>query len=125
MRYLIDTHVLLWWLDDNVSLSSIAKDTISNPNNVIFLSAVSTWEIAIKKALGKLVAPDNLENVILDCNFTPLPVTIKHTLYLENIDNHHDDPFDRLLISQAITENLVFITRDNKIQQYQIPIIKA
>lgn len=125
MRYLLDTHVLLWWLDDSSRLSNLAKEIIIDPNNLIFVSSVSTWEITIKKASGKLIAPDNLEKTILDCSFRALPITIKHTLHLENLDKYHSDPFDRLLICQAITENLILITSNTLIEKYQISTLKA
>jgi PIN domain nuclease of toxin-antitoxin system len=125
VSYLLDTHVLLWWLEDNPTLAAESKKIISNPNNLVFVSPVSTWEITIKKALGKLDAPDNLEQVISECGFDNLPITIRHTIYVENLENHHEDPFDRLLISQAIIENLSIITRDNKIIQYKVPTVIA
>ena len=80
MSYLLDTHVLLWWLEDNPTLAAESKKIISNPNNLVFVSPVSTWEITTKKALGKLDASDNLEQVILECCFDNLPITIKHTI---------------------------------------------
>ena len=125
MSYLLDTHTLLWWLEDNPTLTQISKRIISNPNNLIFVSPVNTWEITIKKALGKIEAPNNLEQVILECGFDHLPITIKHTIFVENLENPHEDPFDRLLIAQAITEELTIITRDSKITQYKVPTILA
>jgi hypothetical protein len=125
MSYLLDTHTFIWWIEDNLNLSYQSKQIISNPNNLIFISAVNTWEITIKKSLGKLNVPGNLEEIILQCGFDVLPITIKHTLYIENLDKHHDDPFDRLLISQAIIENLTIITRDEKIIKYKVPYILA
>jgi PIN domain nuclease of toxin-antitoxin system len=123
MSYLLDTHTLLWWLEDNPVLSTKAKKIISNPNNLVFVSPVNSWEITIKKALGKLIAPDNLEQVILKSGFDVLPINITHTIFIENLPNHHEDPFDRLLIAQAMTEKLTIITRDSKIAQYQVPTI--
>jgi PIN domain nuclease of toxin-antitoxin system len=125
MSYLLDTHTFIWWIEDNLNLSYQSKQIISNPNNLIFISAVNTWEITIKKSLGKLNVPGNLEEIILQCGFDVLPIAIKHTLFIENLDKHHDDPFDRLLISQAIIENLTIITRDEKIIKYKVPYILA
>jgi PIN domain nuclease of toxin-antitoxin system len=125
MSYLLDTHTFIWWIEDNLNLSYQSKQIISNPNNLIFVSAVNTWEITIKKSLGKLNVPGNLEEIILQCGFDVLPIAIKHTLFIENLDKHHDDPFDRLLISQAIIENLTIITRDEKIIKYKVPYILA
>ncbi|WP_417905279.1 type II toxin-antitoxin system VapC family toxin [Candidatus Tisiphia endosymbiont of Micropterix aruncella] len=125
MSYLLDTHTLLWWLEDNPTLTVESRKIISNPNNLIFVSSVNSWEITIKKALGKLEAPNNLEQVILESGFYHLPININHTIFVEKLENYHDDPFDRLLISQAIIEGLTIITRDNKITQYSVPIIIA
>lgn len=125
MSYLLDTHTFIWWIEDNLNLSYQSKQIISNPNNLIFISAVNTWEITIKKSLGKLNVPGNLEEIILQCGFDILPITIKHTLSIEHLDKYHDDPFDRLLISQAIIENLTIITRDEKIIKYKVPYILA
>ena len=125
MSYLLDTHTFIWWIEDNLNLSYQSKQIISNPNNLIFVSAVNTWEITIKKSLGKLNVPGNLEEIIYQCGFDVLPITIKHTLFIENLDKYHDDPFDRLLISQAIIENLTIITRDEKIIKYKVPYILA
>ena len=80
MSYLLDTHTFIWWIQDNLNLSYKSKEVISNPNNLIFVSSVNTWEITIKKSLGKLKVPDNLESIILKCGFEVLPITIKHTL---------------------------------------------
>ena len=124
MNYLLDTHVLLWWLADS-PISIQAKNAISNPQNIIFVSSVTTWEIVIKKSLGKLQAPDNLEETIKACSFLPLPITIGHSIAISNLPQVHDDPFDRMLVAQAISEKLAIITRDNIIPDYQIPIIKA
>ena len=123
MSYLLDTHTFIWWIQDNLNLSYKSKEVISNPNNLIFVSSVNTWKITIKKSLGKIKVPDNLESIILKCGFEVLPITIKHTLYIENLENYHDDPFDRLLISQAIIENLTLITRDERIIKYKVPYI--
>ena len=125
MGYLLATHTFIWWIQDNLNLSYQSKQIISNPNNLIFISAVNTWEITIKKSLGKLNVLGNLEEIILQCGFDVLPIAIKHTLFIENLDKHHDDPFDRLLISQAIIENLTIITRDEKIIKYKVPYILA
>ena len=125
MSYLLDTHILLWWLEDNKNLSAEAKKVISNPNNLIFVSAVNTWEITIKKALGKLESPDNIESIIKECGFEQLPINIVHTTSIEKLEKFHEDPFDRLLIAQSIHENLTLITRDNKILQYQVKTLKA
>ena len=125
MSYLLDTHTLLWWLDENPTLSTKATTIISSPQNIIFVSAVSAWEISIKKSLGKLVAPEDLEEAIAYNNFSPLPITIKDGNKAGRLPNYHNDPFDRMLIAQAINNDLTIITRDSKFPQYQVKTILA
>ena len=125
MKYLLDTHVLLWWLDNNPKLSLPVKDTISNPLNMIFVSSVSTWEINIKKSLGKLTVPDNITDIIKQCGFIELPITIDHSCIIGILVPIHQDPFDRMLIAQAIGEDLFLITSDMMIQKYPIATVKA
>ncbi len=125
MSYLLDTHTLLWWLDENSILSTEAKIIISSPQNIIFVSAVTAWEISIKKAIGKLEAPDDLEEAIAYNNFIPLEITIKDGNNAGKLPNYHNDPFDRMLIAQAMNNHLTIITRDSKIPQYQVKTILA
>jgi PIN domain nuclease of toxin-antitoxin system len=116
----LDTHVLLWWLDDPRLLSKPAKKAISDGRNSVYVSAAVAWEIAIKKALGKLDAPDDLEGVIAANRFLPLPVTIPHALAVLSLPDHHRDPFDRLLIAQALHEGFRLVTRDVEIAKYPV-----
>jgi PIN domain nuclease of toxin-antitoxin system len=125
MSYLLDTHTLLWWLSENPLLSTQAKIIISTPENLIFVSAASAWEISIKKAIGKLDAPDDLEQAIVYNNFIPLEITIKDGDLAGKLPNYHNDPFDRMLIAQAMNNNLTIITKDSKIPQYQVKTIRA
>ena len=98
MRLLLDTHALLWWLADE-GLSPQARDAIADPDNLVAVSAVSAWEISIKKALGKLAAPDDLEQQIHAGGFTELPISIAHGIAAVRLARHHEDPFDRVLIA--------------------------
>src|SRR5262249_51657678 len=100
MTLLLDTHVLLWWLDGTSELSRQAQKAIEDSRNIVYVSAAVAWEIAIKKALGKLDAPDDLETVMEACRFLPLPITIAHSLAVEKLPPYHRDPFDRLLIAR-------------------------
>ncbi|BAZ54307.1 PilT domain-containing protein (plasmid) [Nostoc sp. NIES-4103] len=124
-NYLLDTHTLLWWLNNEPKLSTDARQIISNPENIIFVSAVSAWEISIKKAIGKLSAPDNLEEAISVNCFEPLLITIKHGSKAGSLPNYHNDPFDRMLIAQAMSENLIIISRDTQFSQYGVSVIPA
>jgi len=95
MKLLLDTHVVLWWLDDQNLIAEEAVEAISEPENQVLVSAVTAWEIAIKRALGKLTAPHNLEAVIASAGFDQLPITLPHALGIEALPGHHRDPFDR------------------------------
>ena len=119
-RYLIDTHILLWWLSNDKKLPKKIDDLIANPSNSIIVSAVTAWEIAIKKSLNKLQAPDNLEEILEENNITVLSMSIEHALYVEHLPSIHQDPFDRLLIAQCIIEELIFVTADTIIPKYDI-----
>jgi PIN domain nuclease of toxin-antitoxin system len=125
MILLLDTHVLLWWLENPKQLSKPAKKAIENGGNPVYVSAAVAWEIAVKKALGKLDAPDDLEGAIAANRFLPLPITIPHALAVLSLPNHHRDPFDRLLIAQALHEGFRLVTRDAEIAKYPVPQIVA
>lgn len=126
MNLILDTHVLLWWLDDPTNLlSKEASTAIKEPDNRIVISVVSAWEIAIKKTLGKLESPDNLKEVIVDSGFELMPIDYEHAWQVKDLPSHHRDPFDRLLISQAKTESLTLVTRDSWLQTYSVPILEA
>ena len=125
MSYLLDTHTLLWWLANNPTLSPSAQEVIANPNNLIFVSAVSAWEISIKKAIGKLEAPSDLLTVIKRNQFEPLPISIEDGLEAGALPNYHNDPFDRMLIAQAVGHKLIIITRDKKFKQYEVSLLSA
>ena len=122
MRLLLDTHALLWWLADE-GLSSQTRDAIADPANLMAVSAASAWEIAIKKALGKLTAPDDLEQQVHAGGFVPLPINIAHGIAAGQLARHHDDPFDRMLIAQAIAEGLTIVTRDKRFEDYGVALM--
>ena len=119
MRLLLDTHVLIWWLAEDERLSKRIRKQIINPENIVFVSAISACEIAIKKSLGKLSVPDDLEIQIEQQSFEVLPITIKHGLYLEKLPFHHKDPFDRILIAQAKIDSLTIVSYDRKFSLYE------
>jgi len=125
MSYLLDTHTLLWWLDNNPTLSPLAQEVIANPNNLILVSAVSAWEISIKKAIGKLEAPSDLSSAMKRNRFEPLPISIQNGLEAGALPNYHNDPFDRMLIAQALSHKLTIITRDDQFEQYNVSLLSA
>lgn len=123
MRLLLDTHALLWWLDDNKALSAQAQGAIRDGRNVVFVSAATAWEVSIKQALGKLQAPDDLEDALVANRFRPLPITINHAIAAGRLPRHHDDPFDRMLVAQARAEQLTLVTHDPQIRLYDVPVL--
>lgn len=123
MNLLLDTHVLLWWLDDHPSLSEAGRSAIADPNNLIILSAVVIWEIRIKQALGKLeIAPD-FYHVIKKQGFELLSVTSDHAYAVGDLPLHHRDPFDRMIIAQAKLEGFSVITHDLIFKKYGVPVL--
>lgn len=125
MRLLLDTHVVLWWLDDPTRISEAAKEAIRAPENAAYVSAATVWEIIIKQALGKLEAPSDLAPALRDCQFSPLPVTFEHAIAVRNLPLHHRDPFDRMLIAQATVDGLTIVTRDSDILRYPVSHLLA
>lgn len=125
MRILLDTHFLLWWLDDAPELGDTARVVISQPENLIFYSAASLWELRIKESTGKLELPENFSAILQSEPFEALAVTIKHTEALRGLPLHHRDPFDRMLIAQAVSEKLTLLTRDEHIPLYEVASITA
>jgi PIN domain nuclease of toxin-antitoxin system len=120
LKLLLDTHILLWWLSKSPQLSPAETEVITDPNNIVLVSAAASWEIAVKTMIGKLETPTDLPAALAANNFLELPITIEHTQYLYQLPPHHHDPFDRIMIAQAIAESLVFLTRDAKILLYPI-----
>jgi PIN domain nuclease of toxin-antitoxin system len=124
VRALVDTHVLIWWLSDLTLLSPAAQTVIGDDQNEIFVSAVSVWEIAIKYKAGKLpnVAPlmTNLEGAILSEGFAPLPVTMRDGERAGSLPVHHKDPFDRMLIAQALAGSLTLISNERLFDRYGV-----
>ena len=125
MRLLLHTHTFLWWLSDWERISESARAAIADPNNEVLVSAVTGWEIGIKKARGRLVAPDNLAAVVEEKRFEHLSLTFAHAERAAALPPHHRDPFDRMLIAQAQAEGLVLVTRDSRIADYEVATMGA
>lgn len=124
-KFLIDTHIFIWAMDNSPRLTKIIKDLISNPKNEVYLSVVSIWEIMIKRSSGNLKTPAKIIEGIKAAGFDILPIEAEHALALEQLPDYHKDPFDRMLIAQARSENMVLITSDSKIWKYGQKILKA
>jgi PIN domain nuclease of toxin-antitoxin system len=124
MNLLLDTHVLLWWLDDHLALSQGARKAIEDQENLVFVSAVTLWEIRIKEALGKLELPADFGDVLRAQPFLFLDIAVNHANAIAELPDHHRDPFDRMRIAQAGTENLVVVTHDKHFKGYDVPLIE-
>ena len=121
MQYLIDTHVFLWFVSQSKELSPTARTLIENGKNEVFISIASLWEISIKTAIGKLTINGKYETVIDDVNDNSmqiLPINFAHTVEQNHLPFHHRDPFDRIIISRAIVENIDFISADAIFDDY-------
>lgn len=121
-RLLVDTHALLWWLVDDPSLSAQARDLIRSPVSEPLVSAATLWEIAIKKSLGKLVVPEDLPTHIEEQGFGYLVVQPAHAWQVRELPFHHRDPFDRVLIAQALVEQLPVVTADPRFDDYGVDV---
>jgi PIN domain nuclease of toxin-antitoxin system len=117
---LLDTHVLLWWLADDYRLTPAMREAITDPATSVTVSAVSAWEMSIKAALGKLSIPDDLVHQLEQHGFDALPVTAEDGLVAGALPRHHDDPFDRMLIAQALRRRLVLVTADRRFADYDV-----
>lgn len=123
MRILLDTHILLWWLADDPGLPTQAAVAITNPDTEVVVSAVTALEIAIKKALGRLDAPDDLLSALIANEFDTLPITVEHAMAAGRLPLHHSDPFDRMLIAQARKEGLTLVSVDERLGQYDVDLL--
>jgi PIN domain nuclease of toxin-antitoxin system len=114
--------VVLWWLLDDPTLSAEVKDMLDHKPDA-FLSAATTWEVAIKQATGKLKGPKDLPERLRDSGLVEIPITIEHSIVAGRLPRLHNDPFDRMLIAQAMHENLTLMTRDSEIQRYKVAVM--
>ncbi len=125
MRLLLDSHVLLWWLEDDRRLSGDTIEAIESDAEAVLVSAVSIWEIEIKRLAGRLPAPAQLLDQVEDLGFLPLDITPDHALDAARLPRHHGDPFDRLLVAQAQAEAATLVTDDATLAAYDVPTIRA
>ena len=125
MRLLLDTHVMLWALARPKELASPARDALRDPGNMVFASVVSAWEAEIKRALGKLRAPEDLSEELRRSRFTELALRLHHVRALRDLPSLHRDPFDRMLLAQAKADGLTLVTRDERLGDYGVPLLPA
>lgn len=125
MKLLLDTHLLLWAAGNSPRLSTVARNLIEDPDNTLFFSAVSLWEISIKRSLGHpdfLVAPRVLRRGLLDNSYSELQINSDHAVAIESLPPIHKDPFDRMLVAQAIAEGITLLTAGVLVAQYPGPV---
>jgi PIN domain nuclease of toxin-antitoxin system len=122
VRLIIDTHAALWLLGEDKRLSSSADQMLTDVSNEVLLSAAVVWEVAIKQSLGKLDAPDGFSALLMDAGAMPLPVTIEHAGAVGSLPWHHRDPFDRLLVAQAMLENAAIVSSDDRLRAYDVRV---
>jgi PIN domain nuclease of toxin-antitoxin system len=122
VKLLIDTHAALWLLDEDTRLSPGADRMLTDPANEVLLSAAVVWEVAIKQSLGKLDAPEGFSSMLIDGGATALPVSIEHARAVATLPWHHRDPFDRLLVAQARSEDAVVVSGDERLRAYDVRV---
>ena len=122
-RLLVDTHVLLWWLADDRKLKAHIRALLAAPENLVFVSAASIWELRIKEGLGKVDLPADFEEMLDAQSFEQLSVTTAHAHALRGLPLHHRDPFDRMLVAQATLERLTIVSHDDAMRAYGVPLI--
>jgi PIN domain nuclease of toxin-antitoxin system len=124
MRILLDSHTLLWWMGDPSRLKPAARAAIANPKNDVFASAVSIWEIGLKRSKGKLTIPDDFIDFLPENGIETLPFEASHAQASVLLPAIHGDPFDRALIAQCQIESLTFATRDEVMREYNISVLE-
>ena len=123
MKLLLDTHAALWWLSEDERFAEATADQLTAETNQVLLSAVIVWEVAIKRSLGKLEAPENLASTLLDAGVQPLPISLDHAEAVEQLPWHHRDPFDRMLVAQAAIEGAAIVSHDEALRPYGVTLV--
>jgi PIN domain nuclease of toxin-antitoxin system len=123
-RLLLDTHIFLWWRGEPARLSSKVRSSIATAD-IVFVSAASAWEAAIKASVGRLHLPDTLEAGVLASGFEKLLISFSHAEQAASLPPHHRDPFDRMLVAQARAEGLTLVTHDRLLESYDVEILWA
>jgi len=122
-RLLLDTNVAVWLLlGERRSVTTVAQELLQDEGNDVALSAVSVWEMAIKRSLGKLEIEDRWARELTRLGFDPLPVTAQHAEYVEHLPWHHRDPFDRLLVAQAVLDDRMLVSADRRLSAYDVTV---
>jgi len=125
LKLLLDSNAFIWAYARPMELSTAARRALGDPANDRFISIASIWEIAIKMSIGKLVLTSDLTRAIDDIAAVPLPIALAHISRVQSLPFHHRDPFDRMMIAQAIEEGLTIVTRDRSVKAYGVPVLTA
>lgn len=125
MILLLDAHVLLWWLRDDPTLDRAARASIADPANDVVVSAATVWELEVKRALGKLGAPDDLLAVLHSEDFDCIPIHGDDAIQAARLPMHHRDPFDRMVLAHALRLDAVVVSRDRLFDAYGVPVLGA
>lgn len=123
MKLLLDTHAALWWLGADPRLTEDVRHHLAAASSEVLLSAAVVWEIAIKRSLGKLAASERTVELLLEGGARPLSVTLEHAVAVEALPWHHRDPFDRILVAQAIVERAAVVSADAALRAYRVPLV--
>jgi len=123
LRILLDTRVFIWWDDDSPALAPALREAIADPGNEIYVSAASVWEIAIKRRRGKIAFTHGISDTVAKNGFLVVPITAGHAEHAGGLPRHHGDPFDRMLIAQAVLENMALGTQDEMMRPYGVATI--
>lgn len=124
MNLLLDSHVLLWWLNGDSRLGTAAQSAISR-TPMVFVSAVTAWELSVKQRLGKLTLDFDLREELTAEAFRPLSITAEHGLVAGGLELIHRDPFDRMLVAQAQCEGMTLVSADPWVAKYDVPVLPA
>ena len=124
-QLLLDTHIALWAFASPKLLKPEIRAAIADPRNTVVVSAISVWEVEIKRALGKLDAPEGFAALCIERGFDALDITFRHAEVASALPPHHSDPFDRMLIAQAIAEDLELVTKDRAMSAYDVRVVAA
>lgn len=122
---LLDTHVVLWAFADPDRLPIDVRSRITDPRHTVHVSAATIWEVEIKRALGKLRAPDGLHALCIERGFDPLDISFEHAVVAGSLPPHHADPFDRMLIAQAMVQRATVVTADAAFARYEVDVLKV
>ncbi len=125
MILLLDAHTVLWWLSNDTTLDAAAADSIADPANEVLVSAATVWEIEVKRVAGRLKAPDELLDALAGAGIATIPFTAPDAVDAAHLPRHHGDPFDRMLVAQALRLDAVVVSRDRALDAYGVQRLPA